>query len=141
VNGGTVAVSGHTFQAASTNRAFTISGKPVCAASSPKPATAVDIQKIVDCGVQGSMLSATLDSVPNGTYQVYLYVTEPANMAHTFNLTVERRVVVGSMTMNGAGSWQKLGPFTANVSDNTIEIGSWSGTVSSLSGIEIWKVG
>jgi hypothetical protein len=71
---------------------------------------------------------------------VYLYISEPANTKHTFNLTVERKVVVSSMTISGAGSWSKLGPFTANVSDKTIEIGSWMGSVSSLAGIEIWKV-
>jgi hypothetical protein len=141
LNGASVAVNGKTFQSASSVRAFTVSGKPVCTNATAKPTTAADIQKVVSCGVQGSMLSATLDAVPNGTYQVYLYVSEPANSTHTFNLTVERQVVVRSMTMNGAGSWQKLGPFTATVRDNTIEIGSWSGTVPSLSGIEIYKVG
>jgi hypothetical protein len=141
LNGGSTALSGKTFQAGNTLRSFTASGKSVCASATPKPAASSDLSKIVKCGVGGSMLATTLDGVPNGTYQVYLYVTQPTNTTSTFNLTLERRVVVPSYTMSGAGTWNKLGPFTATVTDRTIDVGSWMGNVPALSAIEVHKVG
>ncbi len=79
-----------------------------------------------------------LTAVPNGTYHVYLYVWED-NHSQTFDILVNGKVVRQRYSSGAAGHWERLGPWTAEVVDNTIEVRATRGDAN-FSGIEIWRV-
>ncbi len=83
-------------------------------------------------------LQLNLTAVPSGTYQVFLYVWED-NTPQTFSITLEGRVVQSNYNSGAAGSWKKLGPFQAAITDGTINIATTGGAVN-FSGVEVWKV-
>jgi hypothetical protein len=72
-------------------------------------------------------LQLNLTSVPSGTYQVFLYVWEDNNPS-TFSITLEGRVVQSNYNSGAAGTWKKLGPYQASITDGTINIATTGGT-------------
>jgi hypothetical protein len=79
-----------------------------------------------------------MGNVPNGSYQVYVYVVQDWDdpNAKPVNFKLEGQNV-GGYTPGKAGSWQKLGPFTASVTDGAINLTA-SG-LSNVAGIEVWR--
>jgi hypothetical protein len=67
---------------------------------------------------------------------VYLYTWED-NLAHTYSLTLEGQPVVSNQSSGNAGTWKKLGPFKAYVSDGTMRVTA-TGHVN-ISGVELWR--
>jgi ELWxxDGT repeat protein len=83
-------------------------------------------------------LQLNLTAVPAGTYQVYLYVWED-NAAETYSILLEGKTVRSNYNSSYAGTWQKLGPFQASITDGTISLATTGGAVN-FSGVEVWKV-
>ncbi len=81
--------------------------------------------------------SVRLTRVPDGTYAVYLYVWEETGPT-TFAISLEGREVVGGYTSGIAGDWRRLGPWTAKVTDGSIDLRARGGDAN-LSGIEVWR--
>jgi hypothetical protein len=79
-----------------------------------------------------------MSNVPNGTYEVYIYVvsdwTNPDPPTATFQLEGEPK---GTYTQGAGGTWQKLGPYTATVTDGTLNI--TAGGLVNISGLEVWR--
>src|SRR6185436_19404013 len=65
--------------------------------------------------------NVTLTNVPSGDYQVYLYVWED-NFSVTYSISLEGQVVQSNYSSGGGGHWDKLGPWTATISDGTIQV-------------------
>ncbi|MBX3732725.1 MAG: PSD1 domain-containing protein [Verrucomicrobiae bacterium] len=89
----------------------------------------------------GSAVDVTLNGVPPGDYQVFLYVWED-NHSEQFDLLLNGRLVQGKFHSGAAGSWRRLGPWPAVVSasDRTLTVaarGPGHGAAN-LSGIEVW---
>src|SRR4029079_10660713 len=82
-------------------------------------------------------LSLTLTAVPNGMYDVYLYVWEN-DWPEIYSVYLKGQPVISSYNSIGAGYWAKLGPWTTTVADGKIDITS-TGWFSNLSGIEVWQ--
>jgi hypothetical protein len=80
-----------------------------------------------------------LNQVPAGTYLVYLYVWED-NFPVVYDLFVQNKEVIKGFNSGAAGHWDKLGPFTAAVTDTVLQVHSIGGDAN-FSGIEVWKVG
>jgi hypothetical protein len=87
--------------------------------------------------IWGNNVGLALGGVPTGQYQVYLYVWED-NFPEVFSISVEGKVVQTNINSGTAGRWSKLGPFTANISDGTINVGA-TGGAANLSGLEVWS--
>ena len=102
------------------------------------PATSATRASMIRSSLYGSQVGLAISNVTSGTYSVYLYVWEDNN-AETFNITLEGRTVQSNYNSGAAGHWDRLGPFTAAITDGTINVGTTGGTAN-LSGIEIWKV-
>jgi hypothetical protein len=83
-------------------------------------------------------MSFTVGAIPQGTYQVWVYVWED-NFNTVFNLSFEGSVVVPNYNSGSAGTWRKLGPFQATINDGAVNIGATGGDAA-ISGIEIWRV-
>jgi len=82
-------------------------------------------------------LQLNLTSVPSGTYRVYLYVWEDNNPT-TFSVLLEGKVVQSNYYSGAAGTWKKLGPYQATVTDGTINLAT-TGGAANFSGVEVWK--
>ncbi len=80
--------------------------------------------------------SVAISSVSDGNYQVWVYVWED-NFAATFSLSIEDTIVQNGYHSGPAGTWSKLGPFSATITDGTINI-TGHGIDANLSGIEVW---
>ena len=79
-----------------------------------------------------------LTAVPNGVYQVYLYVWEDSH-SQTFDLMVNGKVVLQRYSSGKAGHWDRLGPWTVAVTDGTLEVRATPGDAN-FSGIEVWRL-
>ena len=87
--------------------------------------------------VYGTNPSVAISGIASGTYSVYLYVWEDNN-PETFSVTLEGQTVKSNYSSGSAGHWDRLGPFTAAITDGTINVTTVGGHAN-LSGIEIWK--
>lgn len=85
----------------------------------------------------GSSTTLTLSAVPNGTYNVYLYEVETWQ-PRKYSIKLQGHVVVPAFTTGTAGTWQKLGPWSATVVNGTLTV-STNGDVADLSGLEVWS--
>jgi hypothetical protein len=104
------------------------------------PATDANRAAMIRSSVWNSAGSnVTVSAVPNGTYEVYLYVWED-NSAATYSIYLEGNLVLSNHNSGAAGHWDKLGPWVTTVSDGTIQITCSAGDAN-LSGIEIWGAG
>ncbi|RSK44359.1 beta strand repeat-containing protein [Hymenobacter perfusus] len=139
VNGEAATIDGKSWEAGSAATGFQTNGTPFANQGvTLNPATDAARAAMIRSSVYSNALSANV-SVSNGTYLVYAYVWEDNNAA-TFSVTLEGQTVQSNHNSGAAGSWSRLGPFTANVTDGTITL-TTSGGDANLSGIEIWRAG
>ncbi|MHC1764627.1 MAG: SGNH/GDSL hydrolase family protein [Verrucomicrobiia bacterium] len=105
------------------------------------PAVSSDRATMLRSFLYGTDVQLTLNSVPNGSYDVYVWTFED-NYPLTSNLSVEGRRVA-SHTSGPAGRWSRLGPFRADVADGNIAVRlqSTSSDQCIVSGLEVWQVG
>jgi hypothetical protein len=81
-------------------------------------------------------LNLTLRAVPNGTYDVYIYVYSSWPQGYTLYLQGQQ---IYSIADSGpTGTWLKLGPYTTNVTNGNLAVTS-SGDIVHISGIEVWS--
>jgi len=85
----------------------------------------------------GNPATVRLTAVPAATYAVYVYVWEDNN-AENLTFTLNGQVVARNVSSGAAGEWQRLGPWTATVTDGRIELTATDGAAN-LSGLEIWR--
>ncbi|MBD0255208.1 MAG: choice-of-anchor D domain-containing protein, partial [Cytophagales bacterium] len=100
--------------------------------------TAVRTAMIRSAVSRHTNLKLTLTAVPAGTYQVYLYVWEDKKN-ETYSILLEDKVVQAHYHSGAAGTWRKLGPFEASITDGAISLATTGGAVN-FSGVEVWRV-
>lgn len=88
----------------------------------------------------GSKLDIELTAVPDGAYQVFIYLWED-NHSEQYSLLVNDRQVLENAYSGNAGTWRKLGPWNASPSGSKIKISARTAGHSAvnLSGIEVWR--
>ncbi|WP_426491038.1 Ig-like domain-containing protein [Hymenobacter sp. 102] len=137
VNGGAATIDGRSWEAGSTASGFQVNGTTFANQGvTLNPATDAARASMIRSSAYSNSLTANL-AVTNGTYLVYAYVWEDNN-AETFSLALEGQTVQSNYNSGPAGTWKRLGPFTANVADGSLTLTSTGGTVN-LSGLELWK--
>jgi hypothetical protein len=139
LNGPALTIDGNAWDAG-TATGFTTNGWGQCdqtvtlvpAVSDPNLAT------MLRCGLQRSPdLTAAL-TVPNGTYDVYVYVWEN-DWPETFSIYVENTLKLSNYNSGGAGIWNKFGPWRFEITDGAIDLRGTGGYISNISGLEVWK--
>ena len=100
------------------------------------PPTDANRATMIRSSVWGSTVSLNMTAVPSGSYLVWLYVWEDNN-PETYSISVEGSVVLSNYNSGSAGTWRKLGPYSANITDGAINVSS-SGGHANFSGIEVW---
>ncbi|AHJ98378.1 Ig-like domain-containing protein [Hymenobacter swuensis] len=139
VNGAAATIDGKSWEAGSSAAGVQINGTTFANQGvTLSPATDAARATMIRSSAYSTALSANV-SVSNGTYLVYAYVWEDNN-ATTYSLALEGQTVQSNYNSGAAGTWRRLGPFTANVTDGTISL-TTSGGDANLSGIEIWRAG
>jgi YD repeat-containing protein len=101
------------------------------------PATDANRATMIRCSVWSNTAQVTLSAVPNGTYDVYLYVWEDTS-SETYSIALKGQTVQANYVSGAAGTWAKLGPWPVTITDGTIVV-STTGGVANLSGIEVWQ--
>jgi hypothetical protein len=140
LNGPALTIDGNAWQA-STAANYTTNGTGQCNEwLTLSPATDANRATMLKCWVQHWAQALTLQSVPNGTYDTYLYVMQDWDdpSPETFTVVVEGQTG-GSWTPGAAGSWTKLGPFRRTISDGTLNV--TTGGTANFAGVEVWSVG
>nr|WP_262904603.1 Ig-like domain-containing protein [Hymenobacter lucidus] len=138
INGPAVTLDGNAWQASSGAAGVQVIGTPFANQNvTLNPATDATRASMIRSAVYGNTTGLNMGNVPNGTYNVYLYVWED-NSPETFNIIVEGQTVRSGYNSGSAGKWEKVGPFTANVTDGTLNV-STSGGYANLSAVEVWK--
>ena len=79
----------------------------------------------------------TMSNMPNGSYTVYLYELETWQ-SRSYSISVQGTVVVPTFSSGAAGTWHKLGPWTASVTNGTLTVSTY-GDTAQLSGLEVWS--
>ncbi|MDJ1502603.1 Ig-like domain-containing protein, partial [Xanthocytophaga agilis] len=102
------------------------------------PATDENRTSMIHSSITGRNVNVALTSVPNATYDVYLYVWEE-NATQTYSVYLEGKAVQSNYISGSAGTWKRLGPFRETIKDNTINVKT-SGGYANVSGIEVWTV-
>ena len=91
---------------------------------------------MIRSSIWGNTVNVNVTAVPNGSYDVYVYVWED-NFTQTYSISLEGTVVLPVYNSGAGGTWSKLGPFRANIADGAINV-SANGGHACVSGIEIW---
>ena len=100
------------------------------------PATDANRAAMLRSAVSGTGPTLSL-AVPAGAYSVDLYIWEDNN-PETITVLLEGRPVRTGYSTGSAGHWERLGPFSANVTDGTLNLATTGGNVN-LSGFEVWR--
>lgn len=103
------------------------------------PATDANRAAMIRSSIYSDAAAVRLQSVPPGAYTVYLYTWED-NAAETFSISLEGSLVQASYNSGAAGTWRRLGPWTVNVTDGTLDL-TTQGGAANLSGIEVHRAG
>jgi hypothetical protein len=139
--GAAVTIDGEAWeaQASAANFSATVNGSNCWSNPVLVPTTDVNRFNMLRCSVYGGQMNLTLRAVPNGRYNVYLYIWED-NASVTTSISLEGAVVQSNYQTGAAGTWRRLGPWPVQISDGTIELrttGSWV----NLSGLEVRYAG
>jgi len=136
LNGPPVAIDGHPWEGSDSNnyvckdKAFENQKVPLVPATDP-----VRAKMIRSSRWGGNRIELT--NLPNGTCTLFLYVWED-NEPETYNIAVNGRDVLRRYTSGTAGHWEKLGPWTVEVTKGSIVLTSQGGAAN-FSGVEIWS--
>lgn len=139
LNGPALVIDGNSWEASASAPGFSYVNGGIFAnqAVTLQPATDASKATMIRSSIWGRSAGLALSGVPVGTYQIYLYVWED-NFAEVYSISVEGTVVQPNVNSGAAGTWQKLGPFTVQVTDGTINVGATGGDAN-LSGLEVWR--
>jgi len=102
-----------------------------------KPPTDPARASMIRSSIWGGNADLTLNHIPEGSYQVFLYVWED-NHSEKIDLLVNDRPVLEGFHSGNAGMWKKLGPWKCESHNGKIKVSARSGAAN-LSGVEIWS--
>ncbi len=140
LNGTPVVIDGNNWEGSGAPN-FTTNGFGGCNPWTPVvPSTDSARTTMIQCYVQHWSQSMVMTNVPNGTYQVYLYVwldwADPNQQP--FNVQIEGQTVATGILLSGVGEWQRVGPYTATIADGGINVTTSDG-LPNISGLEVWQ--
>jgi len=82
--------------------------------------------------------SVSFIGIPNGPYQIFLYVAAEGT-PQTYDIVIGGRVVQYKIQSGPAGTWQKLGPWTVESTGGLLEVAAKGGEAN-FCAVEVWKV-
>jgi mono/diheme cytochrome c family protein len=105
-----------------------------------RPPTEAGRAQMIRSSVWGDKVDIELRNVPDGAYQIFLYVWED-NHNERFNVLVSGKIVVEAFESGTAGMWKKLGPWPARADSGKLTVSARAAShgAANLSGLEVWK--
>ena len=141
LNGPALQIDGRAWESGAAAKNVTITGKKFeNQRVLLKPPVDAERTRMIRSSVWGNDVNVTFTSVPEGTYQLYLYVWEDNNKER-FSLKVNDKVVVEAFESGSEGMWKKLGPWPTRPVAGKIKLTAIAAShgAANLSGIELWK--
>jgi CSLREA domain-containing protein len=136
VNGPTLVLDGNQYEAG-TAANFTTNGTPYDTQGGALiPATDPVRSQMLSTSVYHWALNMAMNAVPNGTYDVYIYVY--SSWPQSYTLSLQGQQIYANANSGSTGTWQKLGPYPINVANGTINLTS-GGNIIHVAGIEVWQ--
>jgi hypothetical protein len=102
-----------------------------------KPSTDPSRAEMIRSSRWGQPVEFTVTHLPEGRYQVFVYVWED-NASERFSIQLNGKTVLAQFESGTAGKWKRLGPWRTMVKDGSITLGARGGAAN-ISGIEIWS--
>ncbi len=104
-----------------------------------KPTTDAARARMIRSSVWGDKVDLDLRAVPDGAYQVAIYVWED-NQNERFSMLVNGLPVAVDFESGTAGMWKRLGPFPARAEGGKITVSARAAShgAANLSGLEVW---
>jgi hypothetical protein len=140
LGGPSIVLNGGTWDAnATTTTNFTTNGTALCNPwMTLTPAISGTQATMVQCWRQHWSFSMAMSAVPNGQYLVYIYVVQSwaDNAAATSTIGIEGAAVGTVNPTNIAGRWTRVGPYTVNMTDGTLNV-TTSGGILNFAGLEV----
>ena len=137
LNGPSILIDGREWEAGDTgnfqsrDQAFENQNVPL------DPPTDPDRARMIRSSRWGGSVDMAFTNLPEGKYQVFLYLWED-NDSETFTILIDGREVVRDFVSGKTGSWKKLGPWEVATDKGAIKL-TTRGGAANLSGVEIWK--
>jgi len=141
LNGPALTIDGRAWEAGATAKDFKATGKTFANQKVLlKPPTDAARSEMIRSSVWGGTVNLEFASLANGTYQVVLYVWED-NHTEQFDLLVNGKVTLPGFYSGNAGTWHRLGPWRAEVTDGKLAVGAKGAShgAANLSGVELWS--
>ena len=105
------------------------------------PTTDANRTSMIQTFAWGRPVTFTMSNIPTGRYFVYMYTWED-NGAQTFDVLLQGQVVLANYNSGADGHWEKLGPWTVDVSAGTITLATQPMTGAAFAnfcGVEVWR--
>jgi len=138
LGGGAMRIDDVAFEARG-SKGISCNGAPIQiqAALTPPPDPALQ-PMLRNAVVQPLGTSVSFIGIPNGPYQIFLYVAAEGT-PQTYDIVIGGRVVQYKIQSGPAGTWQKLGPWTVESTGGLLEIAAKGGEAY-FCAAEVWKV-
>ena len=140
LNGPALEIDGRQWEGANATN-FSVAGKFFENQSvALKPATDQMRARMIRSSVWSDKVDVTLTGVPEGAYQIFLYVWEDT-INEQFNLLVNDQLVLEKFNSGTAGAWKKLGPWKTTSRDGKLKVSARTPShgAANLSGLEVWS--
>lgn len=137
LNGPALTIDGHPWESGTaddletTSKSFENQNVPL------KPSTDPSRAEMIRSSRWGQSVELTVTNLPEGRYQVFVYVWED-NASERFSVQLNGKTVLAQFESGTAGKWKRLGPWRTMVKDGSITLGTRGGAAN-ISGIEIWS--
>ena len=134
ISGPSLSVGGVSFEASTGAPNLELTGLSFANQAVPlSPTTDSSTSSMVRDSVNGNM-KVRVTSVPNGTYDTYLYVWED-NASGTYSVTLNGDIVQANYVSGSGGQWKKLGPWRKIVTSGVIELSTTGAGDANFSGL------
>ncbi|MBX3084114.1 MAG: hypothetical protein KF716_20940 [Anaerolineae bacterium] len=139
LGGAAITIDGNAWIAGTSSDLATSGTSTLCAQTvTLVPATDANRATMIRCSLTGTAPDITVVNIPNGMYDVYIYVWED-NTAATYSISIQGgQAYVPNYNSGAAGSWQRLGPYTVNITGGWFSMDSFGGQAN-FSGLEFYS--
>jgi hypothetical protein len=138
LGGGSVRIGEVDFEGKGAKK-VSVSGNPIELKLELTPPPDASVAPLLKAGVvQPLGTSVSLIEIPNGPYQVFLYVCAGAT-PQVYDVQVAGRIVQSKIHSGPPGTWQKLGPWVVDSTGGLLEIAAKNGEVN-FCALEVWRV-
>ncbi|MBC6607468.1 T9SS type A sorting domain-containing protein [Hymenobacter sp. BT188] len=139
INGNALTLDGNKWEASGSAANVNIAGEYFSNQNvTLNPSTDAERTQMIRSSIGSRNAGIEFSNVSSGNYFVYLYIWED-NFSMRFNVSVQGQLVQSDVISGLAGSWTRLGPYAAAVTNGQLTINATGTDNANISGVELWK--